>query len=362
MSIDIELERPPVEPAPESPDEMENPPIRIIEVFLHPLDYRSEGVALTDGPLELTPFVVELFGSYIVKGIGASQGRMARFHEGSKVQQVSLAIFAGATPALEGSREIARFLAHVMQGKNSSPGDLAVVRALDTETDQELLAILKLDLQRGLRRELSREDKKTRVRLVPVMDLLPDAERRLQKCAFIPESPHSLPYDLMILDNQAAGRSERSTANFFIADFLECDLIEGPREFTRKLPAETERWLQEEGATPVVAIEAREAVIQALHEPQVDLNRLAESVVPEPEKRERYLAHLEASGFQGRSFSTDASAADRLSSSLTYLLDNGVKISGDAEAVSALLQVEDDPTEEGMVRILIESFRFERKY
>ncbi|MDQ2731461.1 MAG: nucleoid-associated protein, partial [Armatimonadota bacterium] len=205
-------------------------------------------------------------------------------------------------------------------------------------------------------------DEGARLRLVRTADLLPPPERRIQKCAFVPASPHFYPYDLMLLDHQTGNRDEGKIAAFFSEDFLECALLDGPKEFTRRLPQETERWLQEEGVAPTVAIQARQAIIQAIHEPEVNLDQLADEVFGESDQRTSFLNHLQSSGFETRSFATDQGTANRLSSTLTYILDNGIRISGEAEAMADLLEVDPEPTAEGKARIVIESMRFERRY
>jgi hypothetical protein len=286
---------------------------------------------------------------------------MARFLGPVLVRTVSTEIMGGSMSLVDGSQKMANLLFTAMQKRNPAAGDLAVVRAFDPSANHEMLAVLKLDLRTGFRREVVETAQGVKVRLQPVPDLMPDRDRRLQKAAFIPQPPHNYPYDLMVLDNQAGGR-EVGAAGFFVDDFLQCELLDGPRELTRRLPQEVEKWLQEESLAPGIALETREAVIQALHQPEVDLEVLANEAFHDSEHRSSFLDYMETAGFEGGGFSTDPAVADRIASTLTYILDGGVRISGDAETIAQILKVDPDPTDEGKARLVIESFRFERKY
>ena len=347
---------------PDAPAAETAPPIEIVDIAIHVLDHRGSGIMLSDSVIELTPQVTELFASYVVRALHPEGCRLARFREESVARGQAEGILNGSLSMVEGSRGLAMCLYSAMQRKNPAGGDLAIVRAIDTATGQILLAILKLDLQSAFQREITRAHGKTTVRLIPVSELMPEAERRLQKAAFVPSPPHALPYDLMIRDNQSGKADANGAAGFFVYDFLDCELLDGPREFTRKLPQETERWLQEEGLSPAMAIYARDAVIRAINEPEVNLDLLADSTFDDPGRRERFLDHMGSVGFESHTFAPDSALAEKLASSLTYILDGGVRISGDAETIADLLQVSPDPTNEGKTRMVIESFRFERKY
>src|SRR5690348_15007210 len=66
------------------------PQIEIQEVFLQPLAGGTVDPALVDTPLDLTSDVVELFRSYLSKGLLADGARLARFAGPGVVRDTAL--------------------------------------------------------------------------------------------------------------------------------------------------------------------------------------------------------------------------------------------------------------------------------
>jgi hypothetical protein len=345
----------------EAGDIPEQSPIELVELAIHALDHRGNGLLLSKATVELDEPVTELFTGYILKAMTSSRTRMARFMGDSPTRSAIFNILKGSVDLLDGSQALARRLFGAMEKKNPGDGDLAVIMAVEKASGSSMLAVLKLDLSSGFKHEVTEVDGVERLRLTPVQDLLPDASRRLQKAAFIPALPHNLPYDLLVVDKQASS-DDRGVASFFLGSFLECELVDGPRELTKKVAIEAEKWIQQEAVPPVMGIEAREAIIEGLRDPEVNVSRMAQDAFPDEERRSRFISHMEDAGFDGVHFTADQAMVERMSAVLTYLLDGGVKINGDALVMADLLQVEPDPTQDGKVRIVIETARFERKY
>lgn len=316
---------------------------------VHTADSSLGSPILASRGLDLDEDLRDYFETHIISRISSTQARMGKFPGlGKTVAAACERMMAeGSDCFLESSEAIAWWLHQQIGGMSAVTVDLAVCVFQD-ENSQRYIALLKLDPMRMYVRDSS--DKNTFEQIL----VLPDATHGLKTWAIIRPYQEEVRYDLLY----AEGKGDE----YWHSHFLECEDVATPRQLTKLVIAETGKWLDENAETisPEVASELAKTVKETAKQNLMDLEELAERVIPNSVMRDDYIGRLLDKGLTETRFEPDARWAEQRSRKTTYVLDYGVTISGPSDAIDSVVQMM-PKAQDGKTRLVIETKKFYEK-
>lgn len=218
--------------------------VNIQEAVIHILDSTAAEPVLNEYALDLSEDTYNFLYRHIEKCFKDEELKYAIFNpERSIVKEVVQDYLNG----IEGdiinlSQEVARQLFAVMNGNASIPScDLIVVSIV---TDQgPMIGLLKMDYVKNFTHQVDFVDNKIGIGIIPQAAGLPGSSQRIQKAAFIKPIRDTDEYNLMVIDKQKKSKDkEEYGANYFINNFLGCNIVNNERDMTKTFLKATEDW------------------------------------------------------------------------------------------------------------------------
>ena len=318
--------------------------------ILHTADSSLDAPRLADEPLVIDDDLRAYFEDHIRSCLRSSQARMGKFlaSDAAVPAGCSRMIQEGPSCFLDVSHAVAWWLQNQVARADAAQADLAICPFVDADTGARYVALLKLD---PIRVYLRRGDGQVTFEQILV---LPDAAHGLATWAVVKIPDEDARYDLLYRASQ--------DDSFWAPAFLECDELATPRQMTRLILSETGKWLEANSDTvnPEVAANLSRAVRETAQTHMMDLEELAERVIPNSVMRDDYIGRLLDRGLTETRFPPDRDWAERQARKTTYVLDDGVAISGPSDTIDDVVQIL-PKTSDGKTRIVIESKRFFQK-
>ena len=360
--------------------------LRIVRFIAHSVDHQAQTPALStlETPIGATSgFPHELFRQYILQALAPVNPQRRRAHfrpPGGVVCSAMQALAAGSQSFVDESRRIAGRLHDVMRDSRYKArikaGDLMLALCQDVaqvgDDGPSFLAILKLDLSDVVIRKVNQVNGQRQVTFETRSGRVPEVEEnKVQKIAVIGPglAPSELP-EVVLLDNNLA---EVKIAHFFYDDFLECTLDRDPGETTQFLLREVKRFVSypppalAASITPevkreIVARSAARLVVGTrvgLDDFAHEVSRVSNLPAPAMEAVQTALTeHLATHGRPEERISRevrvviDPTEAAKRTRTVTWVLDGGIEIHGDAAEMDARVKVS-PPNAAGKVTITI---------
>lgn len=351
--------------------------VSIERLILHHLDHRAGQCDLVDAIATLDETSQRFFSGHVASAAERADWH-ARFRADDDAVPAQLSALLGDDDQfIHASRALAERLYRYMceRSGNIAPGDFVAIAYHIGDQPERHVALLKMDPdQQRLARRFTRHGADWRVAISLADNLLPEA-RALQKCALISrdasrESPRDggaavgASFRVRLLDTQAGPRSD-GVAAFFYRDFLAASLTASARRQTRLFLSETNNWLASYSATfqPRELLAFFAARRQALAGELVRLRAFAAAALPQrPALREELTRRLIGSvlddpDLQGEHpfFPVDRAAAKSYLEKVTLELDGGMRLTMSAARFEELVRVAEERTEEGKLRLTLES-------
>jgi hypothetical protein len=319
--------------------------------ILHTADSALASPSLSSEPVELDEGLRAYFEDHIRSCVKSGQLQMGKFlSSGATVADAcKRMIDEGPDCFLDVSHAIGWWLHRQVQRENALTADVAVCTFIDLDSGSRYVAILKLD---PMRVYLRRGDDKVEFEEILV---LPDAAHGLTTWAALRVYDEESRYDVLY-------RASKEDSTLWATSFLECEEIATPKQMTRLVLGETSKFIDANSETinAQVASDLTRAVREAAQTHVIDLEELAEKVIPNEELRDEYIGRLLDKGLTETRFAPDRDYAERQSRKTTYVLDDGVTISGPSDAIDDVVQLM-PKTDDGKTRIVIESRKFYQK-
>lgn len=319
--------------------------------ILHTADSATDSPRLSDEPVRLDEDLRKYFEDHIKSCLRSSQTRMGKFmaSEGSVTSSCDRMIAEGPSCFKDVSHAIAWWLQKQVGRENALTADLAICPFVDLDTDDRYVALLKLDPMRVYLRRHEEDELSFEQILV-----LPDAAHGLITWAIVRPWQEESRYDLLYRASAEDG--------YWTSDFLECEEIATPRQLTKLVLTETSKWLDAnaEDMSPEVAADLSRTVRETAQTHVMDLEELAEKVIPNSMMRDDYIGRLLDKGLTEMRFEPDRDYAERQSRKTTYVLDDGVTISGPYDVIDDMVTVL-PKSDDGKTHIAIESKKFFQK-
>jgi hypothetical protein len=215
--------------------------VTINEAVLHVLDSNADEPVLNEYKLELNENNYKYILKHIERVLKDDELKYALFNnERSVLKEISYDYLNGQKDLLGVSKEAARQLFTLMKSNiNIASCDLLVV-SFYTEYGP-FVGMMKLDYVKNFTHKIDFIENQIGINLSE-QTALPSGSK-LQKCAFIKAKRENQEYDLLVLDKQNTSiNTEEYGANYFISNYLNCELIDNDRDQTKALMVATERW------------------------------------------------------------------------------------------------------------------------
>lgn len=218
--------------------------INIQEAVIHILDSEAGEPVLNEYALDLSEDTYNFLYRHIEKCFKDEELKYAIFNaERSIVKEVVQDYLNGIeNDIIKLSQEVARQLFAVMNGNSSIPScDLIVVSII---TDQgPMIGLLKMDYVKNFTHQVDFVDNKIGIGIIPQAAGLPGSSQRIQKAAFIKPIRENDGYNLMVIDKQKKSKDkDEYGANYFINNFLGCNIVNNERDMTKTFVKATEAW------------------------------------------------------------------------------------------------------------------------
>jgi len=373
---------------------------KITRFIAHALERGSLVMSQLETPIgPKSGFPHEFFATYLRFALNADGRRLARYRTpgGGKVAAAFARLRKDPAAFVEASCAIASHLESVVAESRYQdlikPGDVMVAefRMVDEsgipvvhDGDGEAptyLAILKVKPSDAVLRHVEMEQGKRRV-VFATDDRIPapNEEQEIQKIAVLSDRRLTTPeeHDLVILDHNL---KKTLVARFFHGDFLEAslnrDAEEDAERFVRRIRDGVAKRRQELDppltASEVVAIADRAETVLRVRE-RVSAKEVVAEAVPEFPDRDPGTLDIfrdelaESIGRHARPEESlepseivriDQDRVRQVAEKRIYLLDHGVKITGDSEALAELVEIANQPDPEGRTVLTIRTRTFQ---
>lgn len=217
--------------------------ININEAVIHVLDSNGDEPLLNEFGLELSDEIYSFLLKHISKCLKDEELRYAVFKEGKNaVKEISQEYLNGHNNILNVSKELGRQLFALMKSKGNIPSCDLITVSISTEYGP-MLAILKMDYIKNYMHTVDFIDNKVGINIMPQHTGLPLTGSKIQKCAFIKPIRTSNEFDLMVIDKSSSKKAnEEYGSNYFLDNYLICNIIDNERDITKRFLETTEKW------------------------------------------------------------------------------------------------------------------------
>ncbi len=299
----------------------------------------------------LTDTLRRFFEQHIKGCVGTPSRRAAKFNDADTTVATCVAgMIEKPETFVEQSRVLGLWFAHQMEAASAPPTFLAVALFTDMDTEDRLVALLRLDPTTAFVRHGAAFE---------TINILPDPSRPVPKYAVARAHNDEARYDMLFRNTHEAADTQRGEDDNWLDSFLEAYEVSTPKQLVVK---ETEKWIAaneaalEEGS----AADLRSAVKAMSQGEELDIEEIAASAIKDAAQREDYVARLLDRGLTQTTFQPDKEWAEKYSRTTTYLCDDNVKISGPSDAIDQVVQVLPKTTDR-KTRLVIETRRFQQK-
>lgn len=275
--------------------------INIQEAIIHILDSNGGEPILNEYYLDLNEDIHKFIYRHIEKCFNDEELKYAKFNpERNIVKEVVQDYLNGIDSDLIGlSKELAKQLFIIMKGNINIPScDLLIVSLL---TDKgPMIGILKMDYVKNFTHQIDFIENKIGIDIIPQAAGLPASSQRIQKAAFIKPIREDENYNLMVIDKQKKSKDEDEYgANYFISNFLGCNIVTNERDMTKTFLKAAENWTRDNLAEDAVKAEMVRSTVKAKlkEEESINIEELSKELFKEePAIKENFSNFVKGQG------------------------------------------------------------------
>lgn len=279
----------------------------------------SAGEIPVAGDVELKKF----FAAYITKNLSDSKARTANFvsdgENASQVMQPAHDILDRKKDFTKNTQAIVTRLHKVSHG-NTSPGAVLFLQyKAKNKPDESFLAILVLSKTTGFQKTEVEKDGKVYIRFEKIEDLIPSADARLLKCAFIcyrdPDQEEDDSYDMVVLDVL----KKNDPADYFPVRFLGAKWFKESEQLTKDfyLAAHDALKAVSDDISLKKAGQLKKSIDVAVNGNEIDVSKWVENLNVKKEVKEVFTAKL-SQRIPDPSFATDHEIAKKLTAKRVF--------------------------------------------
>lgn len=267
--------------------------IKIEKIALHVVNNRNNQLILSEAEINISTLsekLIDWMEKHILKSLKEERSRLARYVGSSTyVQNWVKDIMENPNENfLDRSQLIGKRLFSAMKGnKTIAPGDLLVILYQDLDRNINSLALLKMDYNDTVTRQII-ENEKTglkEIHLVIKGENFPNLRQKLQKVAFLIDQSITKDEDkdphLLLLDRQQGEDGE--VADFFKNDFLACEMLLTNENKTVELYKNTNKWLSVQPDSEITKKLMTTTMHNIKNENEINIYEMANSVFGQDE-------------------------------------------------------------------------------
>jgi 37-kD nucleoid-associated bacterial protein. len=251
------------------------------------------------------------------------------------------------------SRDIVQHLFDSQRRVSSSPGLLVVVAG--TVDTGPCAALLKLQKQEGVRLERIGAAGQQTFSVEHLRQLMLTNETRVFKVAMFPAEDLATAVDIhgVVSDKQRPYAPEKQVADFFLRDFLGCQVRDNPAKATSGFFHVSEKFINDEVAEPQARTQYHRALLSELtsQATMVDPRQFA-ALHLSPEDAPRFVDYLRDHDVGTGQFDKSIELIKNRLREIEYVLGSGLKVRGPEEAWDDHVEV--SQTDGNMLELLIE--------
>ncbi|MCM1990385.1 nucleoid-associated protein [Oceanirhabdus seepicola] len=242
--------------------------INIYEAVIHVLDNNGEEPILNEFALDLSDELYTYLLKHIQKALKDEDLKYAKYSEERNiVRELCQQYLNGHENILEVSKEVSRQMFMLMKSGGNIPSCDMIVVAFSCELGP-MLGMLKMDYIKNYMHTIDFIEEKIGINIIPQYTGLPGSGQRVAKCAFVKVFKEDNKYDLLVIDKKKKSKdTEEYGTNYFIENFLGCNIIDSERDETKAFYNAAEKWTRANlGENAVKAEEVRRKVKEKLKE------------------------------------------------------------------------------------------------
>lgn len=322
--------------------------VTIVQGVLHVLDVQGDEPILSGALIELDDMTLEFIGNHIIKSLNDDEGRYAEY-----LSNTLFTMLADEEMDFQSkSVGVAQKLFDVLK-KNQFcvSGDLLFVEFKSGQLHG--YAMMKLDYQSAFVHEIQFDDGVFNVHLSAQQTGLPGSKQRLSKCAFV-----DIAGDQIFVLNKKNRNEEPINPEYFLEEFLQCQVIDDETVKTKVLRNTVEKWARNHLKDDLeTAMELRDKMNEYYKESdEVQVDEIIETV-NDFEMRQDLANRIKNQGIDPEPIKLDKQWVEKNMKSKSIKTDTGFTIRGE------FLEFKDDKKFEiirngdGTVNYLIKNVR-----
>ncbi|KEI95112.1 hypothetical protein N496_19345 (plasmid) [Clostridium botulinum A2B3 87] len=265
--------------------------ININEAIIHILDSNANGPILNEYKLRLDDDNYKFILKHVEKCLKDQQLRYAKFNNGRNiVKEISQEYLNGQNDLLTISKELAKQLFTLMKSNdNIESCDLMIV-SISTEYGP-MLGILKMDYIKNYIHVIDTVENKIGINIAPEFTGLPMTASKIKKCAFIKPIREDQEFNLMLIDKQKKSKdSEEYGSNYFIKNYLGCDVIENERDMTRQLVENTDKFIKDNIDDVKTAVKTKDLLREKLkREDTINIEDITDEIFKDETLKQEFI-------------------------------------------------------------------------
>lgn len=333
--------------------------VRINEAVIHVLDQNGDDVVYNEFFLNLEDEeVFNFIIKHVTKCLKDENIKYGKFTGESFVNECCHKFFRCESDLLDTSKVLAKTMMDIMKNDQTIPScDLMVVSIISDLGP--LIGIFKMDYIKNYAHKIDVIGDKIGIDIVSQFIGLPVSSQRIQKCAFLKPYDENDKVNAYVIDRRAGKKIEGSNEDFFIKDFLNCNLGKTERDKTKDFLKSSEKWIRQNYTEDAEkSFDVREGIKEKLEEEnKINVDELAKTIIEDEILRDSFKEHLESSGLE-KNIQVDKAFIANKFKRRRLRVDNNIDIYIDDENYNDNDKFEVQKIGDGRVNIIIKNIEF----
>ena len=296
--------------------------INIKKAVIHILENDGTNPILNENLLELNEDTYKFLYKHIEKTLKDNKIKYARFKEkDNELKDICYSILEDKISLLEGSKRIANQLYSIMRSNNTIPSCDLIIAEILTDIGP-FIGILKIDFIENYGHKIENS-----IISIAQSQGLPKSGQKIQKAAFIRPKKFSREFDLLVLDKMKKVKGEAEYAiNYFIHQFLGCNLVTNERDMTKNFIYYTEKWVKDNIKDTTEALNIQKLVKDKLkNDSEIDIYEFVEDIGDVSNNKQALIEKFENSNLT--EVKVDKDWVEKKFEKVVLNLDDKIKIS-----------------------------------
>lgn len=330
----------------------------IERAIIHVLDKNSDEPIINHVELDLNTQVLEFIGGHIGKLLSDEDNIKAKmFNDRGVLYNAVTDMVEDSNAFVEASQKIADYFFRVIQQYGPIPSCDLLITQISFE-GIPAVCVLKLDYQKSVEHEIDYQGEGFQINLSFQETALPSAKQKVS-CGAVIKRPGEDLDDLVAVERIVKGE-DGEPIEFFIREILQANRVVDHLDKTKMFHKQMENWVRKNVKNEMdKAIGIREDLQELLtHSVEVKVQDVANDLIDDQEKREKFIETLELSGFDTEEeFELDKPYLEKKLKAKALKTDTGFTIRGATDLFQDPSKIEIKYNGDGTVNYIIKNVR-----